>query len=115
AGLCHPKEIYPTATHPVVLPFVGEGVDHVYHQFTIRVQRRDELAQALAAKGIETVVYYPLPLHQQPAFAYLGYRQGDCAESERAAAEVLSIPIFPEITEEQQRLVVSSIEKFYRG
>jgi len=113
SGLSDPAAVYPSAEHPVVLPYVAPSADHVYHQFTLRVPQRDELSQHLAGQGIETVVYYPLPLHLQGAFAYLGGKAGDCPESERAAREVLSIPIFPEITEEEQLTVVEEIKGFY--
>ena len=86
---------------------------HVFHQYVIRVQRRDELRKFLADRNIGTEVYYPIPLHLQPCFAYLGYSAGDLPESERAAAEVLALPIFPELTESEQESVVESIAEFY--
>jgi len=114
AGLADPAAVYPTHDAPVVLPYVSPQAEHVYHQFTVRVERRDELASHLAEQGIETGIYYPVPLHLQPAFASLGGRAGDCPESERAAQEVLSLPLYPEITEEQQVRVVQAIQAFYR-
>ncbi|MGH9785764.1 MAG: DegT/DnrJ/EryC1/StrS family aminotransferase [Terriglobia bacterium] len=118
AGLADPGAVYPTCgptrDAPVVLPYSSPQAEHVYHQFTVRVERRDELASYLAEQGIETGIYYPVPLHLQPAFASLGGRVGDCPESERAAQEVLSIPLYPEITEELQVRVVQTIQKFYR-
>ena len=88
---------------------------HVFHQYVIRTKdgRRDELRKFLAARGIGTEVYYPTPLHSQPVFAYLGYKEGDLPESERAAKEVLALPMFPELTEEEQRVVVQAISEFY--
>jgi dTDP-4-amino-4,6-dideoxygalactose transaminase len=86
---------------------------HVFHQYVIRAQRRDELRKFLADRNIGTEVYYPIPLHLQPCFAYLGYSAGDLPESERAAAEVLALPIFPELTESEQESVVESIAEFY--
>ncbi len=88
---------------------------HVFHQYVIRTKdgRRDELRKFLAARGIGTEVYYPTPLHSQPVFAYLGYKEGDLPESERAAKEVLALPMFPELTEEEQKLVVEGIGEFY--
>ena len=86
---------------------------HVFHQYVVRADRRDELRQFLAARKIGTEVYYPMPLHLQPCFAYLGYREGDLPESERAAREVLALPMFPELREEEQRWVVESIADFY--
>jgi dTDP-4-amino-4,6-dideoxygalactose transaminase len=79
----------------------------------IRAQRRDELRKFLGDRKIGTEVYYPTPLHLQPCFAYLGYREGDLPESERAAAEVVALPMFPELTAEEQRWVVESIAHFY--
>ena len=86
---------------------------HVYHQYVIRAQRRDDLRQFLADRKIGTEVYYPIPIHLQPAFAYLGYREGDLPESECAAREVLALPMFPELTEDEQQWVVENIADFY--
>jgi dTDP-4-amino-4,6-dideoxygalactose transaminase len=86
---------------------------HVYHQYVIRASRRDELREFLGDRKIGTEVYYPIPLHLQPCFAYLGYGAGDLPESERAAREVLALPMFPELTEAEQKLVVESIAEFY--
>lgn len=96
------------------LPDPGEGRSHVFHQYVIRVRRRDELRAYLSEQGIMTAVYYPVPLHLQPCFAFLGYRRGDFPHSERAAAEVLALPMFPELTQEQQETVVERIQDFYR-
>ena len=85
----------------------------VFHQYVIRAQRRDELRKFLSDRKIGTEIYYPLPLHLQLCFAYLGYREGDLPESERAASEVLALPMFPELTTEEQRWVVESIAEFY--
>jgi len=97
----------------VVAPIETTGAFHVYHQFTIRVQRRDALRAFLKQQGVGTEIYYPLPLHEQPAFAYLGYRKGDFPHSEAASAEVLSLPIYPELTEEQQEYVAAQIARFF--
>jgi dTDP-4-amino-4,6-dideoxygalactose transaminase len=86
---------------------------HVFHQYVIRAQRRDELRKFLTARGIATEVYYPIPLHLQPVFAYLGYKEGDLHESEHAAKEVLALPMFPELAEEEQQHVVAGIAEFY--
>ena len=86
---------------------------HVFHQYVIRVRRREELRKFLGERKIGTEVYYPIPLHLQPCFAYLGYSPGDLPESERAALEVLALPMFPELTEAEQKCVVESIGEFY--
>ena len=85
----------------VVTPVVASWAEHVYHQYTIRVPQRDHVQKVLAAHGIASTVYYPTPMHLQPVYSSLGYKQGDLPESERAAAEVLSLPIYPELTENQ--------------
>jgi dTDP-4-amino-4,6-dideoxygalactose transaminase len=86
---------------------------HVYNQFTIRCRQRDELREHLRAAGIPTEIYYPVPLHLQPAFSYLGHKAGDFPVSESASAEALSLPVFPELTEAHQQSVVDAIAKFY--
>lgn len=86
---------------------------HVYNQFTIRVERRDELKGFLRSKGILTEIYYPLCLHLQEAFRYLGYHAGQMPLAEKASKEVLSLPVFPELTDAQQDVVVQGIESFY--
>lgn len=99
----------------IVAPVQTEGGRHVWNQYVIRVQRRDELRQYLAAAGIGTEIYYPIPLHQQECFTYLGYRTGDMPESERASGEVLALPVFPELTAAQIDYVAGTIERFYTG
>jgi dTDP-4-amino-4,6-dideoxygalactose transaminase len=86
---------------------------HVFHQYVIRVQRRDELRKFLIERKIGSEIYYPLPLHLQPVFSYLGLNAGDLPVSEQAAREVLALPMFPELTEGEIRLVVESIADFY--
>lgn len=94
-------------------PLVPEGNESVYNQYTLRVRGRDALREHLQARGIGCAVYYPVPLHLQPCFAYLGYSAGDFPESERAAAEVLSIPVYPELAPEERERVARAIEGFY--
>jgi dTDP-4-amino-4,6-dideoxygalactose transaminase len=86
---------------------------HVFHQYVIRAHHRNELRKFLSDRKIGTEIYYPIPLHLQPCFAYLGYCEGDLPESERAACEVLALPMFPELTEAEQKYVVESIADFY--
>ena len=97
----------------VCTPVIDPKNESIFNQYTIRAQRRDELQAHLKEKGIGTSIYYPLPLHQQPCFAYLGYREGSCPESERAAKEVLSLPIYPELTRDQLDEVVDAVRAFY--
>jgi len=94
-------------------PYVSPDNESIFNQYTIRVPRRDELQAALKARGIGSAIYYPLPLHLQPCFAYLGYREGQCPESERAAGEVLSLPIFPELTRAQLDEVIAGVRAFF--
>jgi dTDP-4-amino-4,6-dideoxygalactose transaminase len=88
---------------------------HVYSLYTIRAERRDALRDHLAARGIGSGVYYPLPLHLQPCFEHLGYRRGEFPEAERAAAEVLSLPLYPELCSEELERVGDAIAEFYGG
>lgn len=87
---------------------------HTYHQYVIRAKKRDELQKFLKEKGIPTAIYYPLPLHLQKCFAYLGYKEGDFPEVEKACKEVLAVPIYPELTTQHQDFIVSSISRFYQ-
>ncbi len=98
---------------PVRLLSRSPQAKHVFHQYVIRAQRRDELRQFLAERKIGSEIYYPLPLHLQPVFSYLGLKAGDLPVSEQAAREVLALPMFPELTEAEIRLVVESIADFY--
>jgi dTDP-4-amino-4,6-dideoxygalactose transaminase len=86
---------------------------HVFHQYVIRAQRRDDLRQFLADRKIASEIYYPLPLHLQPVFSYLGLQAGDLPVSELAASEVLALPMFPELTDAEIHWVVESISDFY--
>jgi dTDP-4-amino-4,6-dideoxygalactose transaminase len=98
----------------VTSPVTDPANEHIYHQYTIRVPRRDELKQHLLDRGIGCAVYYPKALHLQPCFAALGYGEGAFPESERACREVLSLPVYPELSREQQDVVVETIREFYR-
>ncbi len=102
--------IYPT--HGIVLPYVDPRGTHVFHQYVIRTQRRDALRAFLADRDIASEIYYPLPLHLQRCFQDLGYAEGAFPESERAAKEVLALPMFPELTREEQERVVGAIAAF---
>jgi dTDP-4-amino-4,6-dideoxygalactose transaminase len=102
-----------SASSPVQLPQTSSNAHHIFHQYVIRADRRDELREFLSARQIGSEIYYPIPLHLQPCFAYLGYREGDFPEAERAAQEVLALPMFPELTDDEQRRVVASIAEFY--
>jgi dTDP-4-amino-4,6-dideoxygalactose transaminase len=97
-----------------ITPATASSGDHVFHQYTVRVQRRDAISKALAERGIASTVYYPVPIHIQPIYASLGYKHGDLPESERAAIEVLSLPIYPELTDTQIESVVSSLAEVVR-
>jgi dTDP-4-amino-4,6-dideoxygalactose transaminase len=96
-------------------PYSGSGLTnhHIYHQYVIGTDRRDELRQDLADHEVETAIYYPLALHEQPCFEYLGYKAGDFPEAERAARETLALPIYPEIPREAQEYVVNCIAEFF--
>ncbi len=87
--------------------------EHVYNQFTIRSKRRDQLREHLRLAGVPSDIYYPIPLHLQPAFAGLGYRAGQFPNSEVASAEVLSLPVFPELQDAHQVAIVAAIADFY--
>ena len=101
--------------HPEICPpHVDPANDHIFHQYTIQVPRRDELQAHLKAKGIGHAVYYPLALHLQPCFAHLNYRRGSLPVTEAAMASVLSLPIYPELTREQQDAVIETVQSFYR-
>ena len=99
----------------VIAPTVHSYGRHIFHQYTIRCPRRDELKAHLQAAGIGVEIYYPLPLHQQECFAFLGYKTGDLPMTEQAALECLSLPIYPELSSEQQQYVVEQIAEFYRA
>jgi dTDP-4-amino-4,6-dideoxygalactose transaminase len=97
----------------VVLPFTDPRAGHVFHQYVIRAPRRDALRQYLTDRQIGSEIYYPLPLHLQTSLAGLGYKLGDFPVSETAAAEVLALPMYPELREDEQATVVDAIAAFY--
>ncbi len=99
----------------IKLPAIQYHNRHIFHQFVIRVPQRDHLRKFLAEQGIGTDIYYPLPLHLQECFSFLRYRRGDFPVSEKASEETLALPIFPELTEEQQERVVEQIRRFYKN
>lgn len=98
---------------PLVTPHVRPGARHIFHQYVIRVpENRDALMEHLKTRSVGTKVYYPIPLHRQECFSYLGYKEGEFPESERAARETVALPVYPEMTEEQQVYVVDAIKSF---
>jgi dTDP-4-amino-4,6-dideoxygalactose transaminase len=109
AGVGDPS---PYPAHGIVLPQQVPGAHHVWHQYVIRCARRDALREFLTARKIGSEIYYPVPLHMQDALKNLGYAEGDFPESERAAREVLALPIFPELREDEQQTVVNAIAEF---
>jgi dTDP-4-amino-4,6-dideoxygalactose transaminase len=96
----------------IMPPLIPEGYEHVFHQYTIRVERRDALMKYLSERKIGCSVYYPVPLHLQPLYASLGHKAGDFPHAERAAQEVLSLPMFPELRPEQVTRVAESVAEF---
>jgi len=96
----------------VAPPLIPEGYEHVFHQYTIRVERRDALVQILKERKIGSAVYYPVPLHLQPLYASLGHKAGDLPHAEHAALEVLSLPMFPELRSEQITRVAEAVSEF---
>jgi len=98
----------------IKLPYIHPKADSIYNQFTIVSENRDELMKELQAKEIGCAIYYPLPLHVQECFAEVGQKEGDCPIAERLAKQVVSIPIYSELTEEQIRFVAETIINFYK-
>ena len=97
----------------IVTPYTEPRNVHIYNQYTLRVKKRDELEKHLKLKGIGCALYYPLPLHLQECYKDLGYKEGDFPESEKASKETISIPVYPELTTEQQETVAGEIKEFY--
>jgi dTDP-4-amino-4,6-dideoxygalactose transaminase len=106
AALAGQPEISPPAVDP--------ANEHIFHQYTIRVERRDPLVTHLRSRGIGTGIYYPLGLHLQPCFAHLGYQPGSLPVTEAATASVVSLPLYPELSSAQQDAVIDAVTEFYR-
>jgi len=106
---------YNSSLRDIVIQVPEEQIDtfHVYHQYTLRVENRDKLVEHLKMKGIGTAIYYPLPLHLQPALKHLGYKPQTLPNTERACEEVISLPIFPELERREMEEVVNAIREFY--
>ena len=113
AGLLRSNGQTVSSQAPIALLASSPDAHHIYHQFVVRAFHRDQLRKFLTERGIGSEVYYPLPLHLQQCFAYLGYKAGDLPESERAAKEALALPIFPELGEDEQQRVVAGVAEFY--
>jgi dTDP-4-amino-4,6-dideoxygalactose transaminase len=102
------------AGHPDICPPAADPAnDHIFHQYTIRVPQRNELQAHLRSKGIGHSIYYPLALHLQPCFSHLGYSRGSLPAAEAAMESVISLPVYPELTEEQQEAVIEAVQSFY--
>jgi len=116
-GAAHYRELFAAAglDGHVGLPDELPGRGHSYHQFVVRVPQRDRLREYLVGRGVGTEVYYPIPLHEQKCFAGLGLRRGAFPEAERAAAEVMALPIFPELRADERERVVAMIRSFFVG
>ena len=99
--------------HQITLPVIHEKAESIFNQFTIKAEKRDELLTFLRSKDIGCAIYYPLSLHLQECFSYLHHKKGDFPITEQLTEEVISIPVFSEITKEQQDYVISAIKEFY--
>ena len=117
ANAAHYDELFRNADlgDAVRVPARVPGSRHIFNQYVVRTQRRDELRAHLAAKGVGTEIYYPVPLHAQRCFAYLEHDAADFPEAQRASGEVLALPIYPELTAEQREYVVGQIASFFRS
>ena len=112
ANAAHYTELL-SQVRPVVPPFTADYAEHVFHLYVLRVPDRDRLAAFLHDRGIGAGIHYPVPCHLQPALAHLGYRPGDLPVTESLAGEVISLPMYPELTAEQRAYVAAAIEEFY--
>jgi len=113
SGLAMKGSVRPDDKAPITALAVRPEAFHIFHQYVVRAYRRDELRAFLSERGIGTEVYYPVPLHLQQAFQYLGYANGGFPEAERASAEALALPMFPELREDEQQRVVAAVAEFY--
>jgi len=113
SGLTKSNAITVDAQAPVALLQTRPEAFHIYHQYVVRAHRRDQLRAYLSQRSIGSEIYYPVPLHLQQSFAYLGYKAGDFPHAERAAHEALALPLFPELRDDEQARVVSAITDFY--
>lgn len=100
--------------HQIQLPALPKNERHVFNQYVVRATRRDELSRFLESRGIGHDIYYPMPLHLQACFKYLGYKEGDLPASEQAAREALALPVYPELTQPMREYVVDTFQAFYR-
>jgi len=109
------NELFTSFSSPVKVPQEASSVRHSYGVYTIRTLQRNQLKEYLATKGIETKIYYPLPLHLQKVYKEIGYKKGDFPVAEKASKEVLSLPIYPELTEDKIEFVVKEIRNFLKS
>lgn len=100
---------------PITLPEIGNEPSHIFHQYVVRLQARDELKEFLQKKGIQTGIYYPVPLHLQGCFSYLGHKNGDFPRSEEASRRSLALPIYPELKKIEKDYIVNSIRQFFHS
>lgn len=99
----------------VIIPQIKAGVSSVWHQYALRCEKKDDMGKFLASKGIESAAFYPVPLHLQKAFAYLGYREGDLPAAEKIAKQTVCLPIYPELRNEELKYVVECVKSFFKG
>jgi dTDP-4-amino-4,6-dideoxygalactose transaminase len=99
---------------PIIFPVIGDDTSHIIHQYVIRVKERDKLQAFLKQKGVQTGIYYPVPLHLQECFGYLGYKKGSFPVSEKAALTSLALPVYPELTKTEKDYIAASVREFFR-
>lgn len=99
----------------VILPHVKEGFKTVWHQYAFRCEKKDEMGNFLASRGVGSAAFYPVPLHLQKAFSYLGYQEGDLPVSEKLTRQTVCLPIFPELKDEELQYVVAGIKEFFQN